>query len=142
MVNRILRLLLKDEETTMKPELAFLCDYVDFTDRGLFNAYGAGIRILSLRKLPDTRSITLVASIEYDPAKDSGSHVIRVRVIDAEGIDVMKGMGIRDNFPSDPGFYVFNMKLHPTFNRYGAYSVELTVDGISMASLPLHIVME
>jgi hypothetical protein len=142
MVNRIRRLISKNEETTMKLELAFLCDYVDFTGRGLFNAYGAGIRTLGLNKLPDERPMALVAAIEYDPAQDSGSHVMKVRMIDSDGMDIMRPIGVRDKFPADPGFYVFYIKLCPTFNRYGVYSVELTIDDINIASLPLNVAME
>ena len=142
MINRISRFIEKDKETTMKLEFAFLCDYVDFTGRGLFNAYGAGIHALHCRKLPDARPIALMMAIEYDPAEDSGKHTIEIRIIDPDGRNVIKPNIAGADFPGTVRFYGFDTKLYPTFEKYGAYSAEVRLDGNTIVSIPLDIIMD
>ena len=140
MVNRILHLIGKDKETMMRLDFVFLCDYVDFTDHGLFNAYGAGINAFHYRKLPDGRTITLVMAIEYDPAENSGTHTIEIRIIDPDGRNRIKPSVTNVDFLGTTSFYAFDTKLFPTFDKCGSHSVEVTFDGDNIASLPLDIV--
>ena len=142
MVNRILYLIGKNEETTMRLESAFLCDCVDFTEKGLLNAYGMGIHALSFSKLPDKRPIMLVIAIEYDSVKDSGTHTIGIRIIDSDGRGVIKPIKMDDKFPTTARYYALDTKLYPTFDKYETHSVEVTLDGNNIASLPLDVVQE
>jgi len=142
MVNRILHLIGKDKETTMRLEFAFLCDYVDFTEHGLFNAYGAGIHALYYRKLPDGRTIALMMAIEYDPAENSGTHTIEIRIIDPDGRNRIKPSVTNVDFLGTTNFHAFDTKLFPTFDKCGPHSVEVALDGDNIVSLPLDIVMD
>ena len=142
MINRMSRFIEEDKETTMRLEFAFLCDYVDFTGRGLFNAYGAGIHALHCRKLPDARPIALMMAIEYDPAEDSGKHTIEIRVIDSDGRNVIKPDITVADFAGTVRFYGFDTKLRPTFEKHGSHSVEIMLDGDNIVSIPLDIVMD
>ena len=142
MINRILKFVEKDKETTMRLEFALLCDYVDFTDRGLFNAYGAGIHALHCRKLPDARPIVLMMAIEYDPVEDKGTHKIEIRIIDSDGKNIIKPDITDADFSSTVRFYGFDTKLYPTFEKYELHSVEIMLDGNNIASIPLDIIME
>ena len=142
MGNRIFRFIEKDKETTMRLEFAFLCDYVDYTGRGLFNAYGAGIHALHCRKLPDARSIALMMAIEYNPKEDNGKHAIEIRIIDSDGKNVIKPDITGADFSDTIRFYGFDTKLYPTFNNYGMHSVEITLDGKALVAIPLEFVRD
>jgi len=139
MINRIHRLIEEDEETTMRLEFAFLCDYVDFTGHGLFNAYGAGVHELRCGRLPDGRCFVLMMNVEYDPREDSGAHTIEIRIIDPDGKNCIKPIAVKADFLSSRRFYDLDIKLCPSFDRYGQHSVEVRIDGDNILSYPLDI---
>ena len=117
--------------------------YVDFTGRGLFNAYGAGIHALHCRKLPDARPIAIMMAIEYDPKEDSGKHTIEIRIIDSDGRNVIKPDITGAHFSDTIRFYGFDTKLYPTFDKYSPYRVgKIMLDGKSAVSISLDIIMD
>jgi len=140
MFNRILQFIEENRKTTMQVEFAFLCGKADFTERGLFNAYNAGIHVLQCSKLGSGQPVILIMGIEYDPAEDSGMHVIMIRTIDPDGRDRMKPIVINAEFEKTIRFYNIDVDLHPTFDRYGPHSVEIMLDGTIIASISLDIV--
>ena len=142
MTNRILVFGQKGKGTSMTLEFSFLCDYLDITDRGLVNIYGGAIHRLSFDKLPDKRPITLALAIQYDPIDDSGFHRLETRVIDGDGTDSMNPEIVETSFPRDRRFYCMDIKLRPAFKDYGEHSVEVSVDGHHLTSIPLSIVSD
>ena len=79
-------------------------------------------------------------AIEYDPADNSGTHIIEVRIIDPDGRNRIKPSVTNVDFLGTTSFYAFDTKLFPTFDKYGPHSVEVTLDGDNIVSLPLDIV--
>lgn len=142
MVNRIFVFGQKGKVTSMRVEFCLLCDYIDVTDRKLFNIYGGGIHRLSFDKLPEKRPLTLAFAIEYDPIQDGGFHKLETRVIDSNGKDSMNPEIVDATFPIDRRFYGMDIKLRPAFKDYGEYSVELSIDGHHLTSIPLSIVSD
>lgn len=142
MKNRLLMFGERGKRTTMMLEFCFLCDYVDVTDRGLLNIYGGAIHRLSFTKLPEERPLMLAMSIEYDPIEDSGFHRLEARVIDGNSRDSMCPEIVETSFPRDKRFYGMDIKLHPFFSRYGEHSVEVSVDGHHLTSIPLNVIVD
>jgi hypothetical protein len=141
MVNRIFIFGQRGEGKSMCVEYAFLCEYADPTRGNLLNIFGAGLHTLSFKRLPKERPLTLVMSIEYTP-KDVGEHTVDIRLIDSDGRDKVCPMTSDIIFPADKRFYGFDARLCPLFHRYELHSVEVTVDGRNIASIPLKIVAE
>jgi hypothetical protein len=131
----------RGEGKSMYVEYAFLCEYADPTRGDLLNIFGAGLHTLSFTKLPDERPLTLVASIEYSP-EDVGEHTVGIKLIDSDGKDKICPMTSDVIFSADKRFYGFDARLCPLFHKYESHSVEVTVDGRNIASIPLNVFAE
>ena len=138
MVNRIFIFGQTGKSKSMRVEYAFLADCVDTTQNGLFNCYGCGIHVLQFDKLPEERPLTLAMSIQHSP-EDAGDHIIKIRLIDSEGRDKISPIVMDAEFTTTAKFYGLYTRFYPLFHRYGLHSVEVTVDGRQVASLPLSI---
>jgi hypothetical protein len=138
MVNRIFIFGEKATGRSMRVEYSFLCEYADPTRGDLINIFGAGLHSLPFTKLPDKRPLTLVMSIEYSQ-EAVGEHKVDIRLIDSDGKDRICPLTSDVVFPTDKRFYGFDIRLCPLFHRYEYHSVEVTVDGRRVASIPLTI---
>lgn len=123
----------------MKTHIAFLCDKLEITKDGLFNVIGGGISCLHLSRLPGERPITLMVDVEYDPIKESGEHIIKIRVIDSDEKDKMPPKLINATFPQNQRFFDIAGDLFPVFDAYGSHSVEVAVDKQRLVSISLNI---
>lgn len=106
---------------------------------GLLDVEGGGIHYLNVNSLPAKRPITLVTDIEYNKVTESGEHVIEIRLIDADGQDVMESRLLKQNFSEKATSFGFFTKLKPTFCKHGWYSVEIAVDRHHLATISLNI---
>jgi hypothetical protein len=121
----------------MKSQFAFLCDAVNITGNNLFNVLGGGVENIFSRTLPFTRHMSLLVRIEYSHV-ESGGHTVQVRLIDGDGKDRMAPASLQVDFPESSHCFNLMATLSPTFERYGAHSVEIAVDRNSLASIPIN----
>ncbi|MDD5583627.1 MAG: hypothetical protein PHV55_01040 [Candidatus Omnitrophica bacterium] len=126
----------------MKLQFAFLCDSANISQNNLFNALGGGIENIFLSQLPFTRPLTLLLRVEYDLVMESGEHDVNIRVLNANGADKITPLSLRITFPEKERFFNFVAALVPTFDEYGAHSVEIAVDRYGVASIPLNAVAQ
>ena len=74
--------------------------------------------------------------------EDEGSHTLRLSFVDADGKSIMPGidMPVEVSLPGDSLFSTRNFIVNIQqlkLERFGAYSIDLAVDGRHETSLPL-----
>ena len=130
----------------MELDFAFLADSGEVTG-GKIYVLGGAVDTVWTEVLPMVvPRMTLVMRFLATPAEAGRKHAVEIVVIDADGkktasvggemaIERPPGlpMGMKHSLPLALNF--FNMK----FERSGAYSIEILVNGSSMKSLPLRI---
>ena len=128
----------------MHTNFAFLCDAAAQGAEGKLHALGIGISQLRASQVPVQRPVmVLVAQIAF--AHDEiGAHPLAIRVIDPDGgnvvppVDGQIAFSAPDEALSPVAQVVVELNL-VTFPRYGVYSIELAIDGQSIASLPIEV---
>ena len=128
----------------MRTNYAFLCDAASQGAEGKVNALGIGISQLRAQQVPVQRPvIVLVAQIGFDAA-EAGAKALAIRVIDADGGNIIPPVDGQIEFTAPEGALspvaqvVLELNM-VTFPRFGVYSVELALDGQSIASLPIEV---
>lgn len=128
----------------MRTNFAFLCDAAAQGAEGKISALGIGISQLHTQQVPVQRAqIVLVAQIGFT-ADEAGTKQLAVRLIDADGGNVIAPVDGQLVFNAPEGalspvaqvLLEFSMV---TFPKFGVYSVDLSIDGQSIASLPLEV---
>ncbi|BET66221.1 hypothetical protein ASA1KI_11390 [Opitutales bacterium ASA1] len=127
----------------MKVEVFALCDAaVDYGGKlSLLGAFD-GIHALHTPVIHPQCAIALRVRV---PRAEEGKHLIVLNFIDADGRNVMPS--VNGNFevhmPPDRDSVAVNLVLNIhqlRFERFGEYAVDLMVDGVQAASLPLIVV--
>ena len=127
----------------MKVELFVLCDAA--TDyQGKLNILGTFDSIWS-RQVPAVHPLCAVALRLRFEKKEEGEHKVRISIVDQDGVEVVKPVDATVNvrfrdvpLQSLATNIILNLQVL-TFPRYGAYSINLVVDGREGGSLPLVI---
>jgi hypothetical protein len=129
-------------------EYALLADAAQVSDGKLY-ILGGGVTILWRQEFPAPLGVVLVAQLTYGRTEADAGHVLRVRVLDADGNPVLPEMqgelhvggaapGLPANVPLAIPVLVPFPPL-PVVQRPGAYSVEIAVDGRDVKSLPFAV---
>lgn len=123
---------------------AFLCDYADQSG-GKLGAFGIGIDIIYAPKMPAThRLFFAVISIRFS-STETGTKQVGIRLIDADGKDVVPPLDTTINVTSPPpGFLHKDQRLalgmhNVAFPAYGDYSVRWLVSGQEVKNIPLRV---
>lgn len=128
----------------MQTQFAFLCDAASQGADGKFNALGIGVSQIRAMQVPaQHQKLVMVAEIGYR-LDEVGPKALTLRVIDDDGHDLIPPVQgqIAFNETSETLSPVAHLVLELnalTFQRYGRYSVELQLDDVSVASMPLEV---
>jgi hypothetical protein len=127
----------------MDIQVATLCDAAnDYNGKlcvlGTFDTIGS-------RTLPVVHQNCVLALRICFRAVDEGEHDLAIRIIDADGGDVINPLppvkfDIR--LPQDVDFVTRNMIIHfqaLQFNKAGTFSLEISVDDDSLVSIPIRV---
>ncbi len=128
----------------MDIQVATLCDAAnDYNGKlcvlGTFDTIGS-------RSLPVVHQNCVLAMRICFRAVDEGEHDLAIRIIDADGEDVINPLppvkfDIR--LPQDVDFVTRNMIIHfqaLQFSKAGTFSLEIAVDDDSLVSIPLRVI--
>jgi hypothetical protein len=128
----------------MHTNFAFLCDAANQGADGKLNALGIGVSQIRAQQVPAQHPrLVMIAEVAYT-AVEAGTKAMSLRVIDADGgyvIPPIEGQ-IAFNEPDGTLTPVAHLVLELnmlTFPAYGVYSLDLTVDGDTVASMPLEV---
>jgi hypothetical protein len=121
----------------------FLCDFAQEAG-GKLTAVGLGINRLFVPELPTAHpNLTLVVGVEYSVA-EAGTKHLEVRLIDADGNDVLP-QNIEGDTPfakPDTATGTLNVIVNflgLKFEKYGDYAFHVTFDRTEIARLPLAV---
>jgi hypothetical protein len=126
----------------MEVQIATLCDSAaDYNGKlcimGTFDT-------LYSRSLPIKQPACALALRMCFKAGDEGKHKLGITIINADGKPAMPPFepGIEIRLPEDGWFLTRNLVLNMqnlTFEQPGQYSIEISFDGQTVASLPLRV---
>ena len=127
----------------METILAFLCDYAD-TSGGKINALGIGFNTIHAPKVPATHRLFFVVLKLKAGITEAGAKSIEISLIDADGKHVIPKISGSLTFPEVQGVTETFTQIAVAFNNvkfpeYGEYSLEVVIQGIRVASLPLKV---
>lgn len=126
----------------MEIDFAFICDYADVSNK--IHALGIGFDTIYARQTPVKHPIFfLVAQLKASVA-EAGPKDIELRVIDADGADLIPPMKSKLDIPAGRGVTETHGRLCMAFNnlefpRFGVYSIHLVIQGREMVRIPLRI---
>jgi hypothetical protein len=124
-------------------QFAFLCDAAQESG-GKLHALGIGIDRLTAREVPVTHpAMTVVVAVRY-AAAEAGKKTLAVRVLDADGQNVMPPVDgevvLPDPKRSTRGQFRLTLTLGGIkFQKFGDHAVQIALNGISVANLPLSV---
>ncbi|MEZ4554779.1 MAG: hypothetical protein AB7L91_08145 [Dehalococcoidia bacterium] len=128
----------------MNLDYAFLCDSAQ-EGGGKVHALGIGFDTIAAAGAPVTHPLlTVVLQLRYSVA-EAGDKALSVRLIDADGRNVVNPVDHTVPFPSPEGARTNTARLIVAFAgvqfaAFGDYAVHVTVNGGEIASLPLSLV--
>ena len=128
----------------MDIQVVTLCDAAnDYNGKlcvlGTFDTIGS-------RTLPVVHQNCVLAMRICFRAVDEGEHDLAIRIIDADGEDVINPLPpvkFEIRLPQDVDFVTRNMIIHfqaLQFAKAGTFSLEISIDDDSMASIPLRVI--
>ena len=132
-----------DAPPSMRVEYAFLCDAAT-EHGGKVNALGIGIDHLGVSTLPATHPrLALVARLVFEDAGGS-SFPFRVRMVDADGRDVLTPVDGLFNVEAAPGRRLDGASLlvdleNLEFTTTGPHEVQVSSDAHLLATLPIEV---
>jgi len=127
----------------MDIDFAFICDYGEIGNK--INALGIGFDTIHAREVPATHPhFYLVAQIRASVA-EVGDKAIEIRLIDADGQDVITPLSGSFNIPRPaPGATESLGRIlvalnNVEFPRFTQYSLHVVIQGREMVRIPLRV---
>ncbi len=126
----------------MKIEVFALCDAAR-DNRGKLNLLGTFDQIYAA-KMPVVHPACAIAlRLRFDKMEE-GRHAVRLELVNPDGIPVFKPMEgeVAPRMGADVGSVAVNLILnfqHVKFDEFADYQINLAMDGVAMASLPLRV---
>ncbi|MEI6890913.1 MAG: hypothetical protein V5783_01970 [Pontiella sp.] len=126
----------------MKIEVFALCDAAT-DNRGKLNLLGTFDQIYA-RKLPVVHPACAIAlRIRFDKMEE-GAHAVQLQWVNSDGIPVFQSMAgeVKPRMGTGIGSVAVNLILnfqHVKFDEFADYQINLKIDEIAMASLPLRV---
>jgi hypothetical protein len=126
----------------MNVQVAVLCD-VATDDRGKLNLFGVFDTIYT-QHLPAVHPQCSIALRVTFASEDEGQRMLRLNFVDADGRSIMPGIDIPVQvvMPPDSHFGTRNFIVNIQqlkFEEPGPYSIDVCLDGVSQASIPLMV---
>ncbi|MEE9286187.1 MAG: hypothetical protein V3V35_10740 [Dehalococcoidia bacterium] len=128
----------------MNVEFAFICDYADAGTK--ISALGIGFDTIMAREVPVTHPhFHLVAQFRASVA-ETGEKELVIRLIDADGADVMSPVTVKINVSPPPQGLtesVARMAIGVNgvrFNKFGQYALHVVMQGQEIIRIPLRVI--
>lgn len=124
----------------MECEFAFLCDFVE-QDRKI-HALGIGWETIQAHSLPHRQAFMGIVARFRGSIAEAGQKHFSVRLIDADGRDVIAPIQKQVNFepPGAEGFVNLAVQLsNVQFKEYGSYAAYVVLGGEQKAHLPFKV---
>lgn len=126
----------------MDVDFAFICDHAEIA--GKINALGIGFDTIYAAQVPVTHPyFHLVVQLRAS-VTEAGNKDMEVRLIDADGNDVIPAITSRFEVPRPSAgtegiARIAVLFQNVAFNDYGSYSVRVIIQGAEMVRIPLRV---
>lgn len=127
----------------MDIDFSFICDYAEAGAK--INAIGIGFDTLLTPEVPSPpRNFFVVAQVRASIA-EAGDKALSIRLIDADGVDVMPAIEGSINVPVPPSGATETLSRivigfnSVQFPRYSMYAVHIVIQGTEMVRIPLRV---
>ena len=126
----------------MELDFAFICDYAD--TQGKVAALGIGFDTIYAKELPCRHALMCFVTRLRAHRTESGHKTVKVDIIDSEGAEVATTTGDiefkqpPDNILESTATVAFRFE-GLEFQRYGAYSLHLLLDGNEIHRIGLNV---
>lgn len=126
----------------MKVEVFALCDAAT-DNHGKMNLLGTFDQIYAA-KLPVVHPACAIAlRLRFDKMEE-GPHEVKLQLVNPDGIPVFQSMEgeVNPRMAEDVGSVAVNLILNfqnVKFDQFADYQINLTIDGIALATLPLRV---
>ncbi len=126
----------------MKIEVFALCDAAT-DNRGKLNILGTFDQVYAL-KMPVVHPACAIAlRLRFDKIEE-GSHTVKLQFVNPDGIPIFQPMEgeVTPRMGVDVGSVAVNLILnfqHIKFEEFADYQINLAIDNMAMASLPLRV---
>ena len=126
----------------MKIEVFALCDAAT-DNRGKLNILGTFDQIYAAKTPVVHPACAIALRIRFDKMEE-GSHKVNIQLVDPDGRPVFQPMEgeVQPRMAEDVGSVAVNLILnfqHVQFETFADYQINLALDDISVASLPLRV---
>ena len=125
----------------MQTKYAFLADAAQAAG-GKLSVLGVGIDRVNPPQLPITLPVSVIVGLGYSKA-EVGRKQITVRLLDADGRDVISPVGVETDFTAPEtgtrGQMNIIVNLQVPLAEPGDYAVYVTIDGNDVAELSLRV---
>lgn len=126
----------------MKIEVFALCDAAT-DNRGKLNLLGTFDQIYAAQMPVVHPACAIALRLRFDKMEE-GAHTVKLDLVNPDGIPVFQPMEgeVKPRMGDDVGSVAVNLILnfqHVKFNEFADYQINLTVDDIALASLPLRV---
>ena len=128
----------------MDIDFAFLADTAQESG-GKLHALGIGIDTLIAAEVPVAMpALAAITQVRYSVAEE-GAKTLAIRVVDADGGNVIPPIDSQVTFAVPPGTAVASARVIValnglTFPRYGDYAIHIAIDGHDVANLRFAVV--
>lgn len=126
----------------MKIEVFALCDAAT-DNRGKLNILGTFDQIYAVKMPVIHPACAIALRIRFDKIEE-GSHKVKLELVNPDGVPIFQGMegAVNPRMGADIGSVAVNLILnfqHVKFEEFADYQINLAIDDIAMASLPLRV---
>lgn len=126
----------------MKIEVFALCDAATDT-RGKLNILGTFDQIYAVKTPVVHPSCAIALRVRFDKMEE-GTHAVSLQMVNPDGIPVFQAMegAVRPRMGVDVGSVAVNLILnfqHVKFDEFADYQINLSIDDVALASLPLRV---
>ncbi len=127
----------------MEVSYAFLCDYADQSTK--LSAIGIGFDTIYAQSVPARHPVFFAVIALRFTVVEEGAKKLAIRLIDADGKDLIPSLETTINVPRPPEGYLHSnqriaLAMHGVeLPRYGDYSLRWLVDGTEVQQVPLRV---
>jgi hypothetical protein len=126
----------------MNVQIAVLCDAANVDSHGKLNVLGAFDQVFAKSEPLMHPSCNLVVKMQFE-AIEEGSKALRILFVDHDGKEVFPAINGTVEVKMLPGLRTASVQIVGTiqqlqFPHFGEYSIDIALDGLVVASIPLY----
>jgi hypothetical protein len=126
----------------MNVQIAILCDAASVDVNGKLNIMGAFDQVFAPREPLMHNTCTLVVKMQFEHIEE-GAKALRILFVDHDGKEILPAINGKVDVKMLPGLRTASVQIVGTIQQlllphFGEYSIDVALDGLVVASIPLY----